>query len=169
MKHSNAAILYFQTPGKPVCTEINSNSLKMVWEKSDENATHYQVRYKCSNQEEKWKFTETDSDQNFLVITGLKATTEYTFQVRGVFGDLEGPYSPLSDNIATNKSLATQILGSCKLLKRGHPSIYLLPTEENIKARNENAKTRQLIFGNIHRCSKTGQSPPYPDLDQRGS
>lgn len=75
------------------------------------------------------------------------AKTEYTFQVRGVFEDVDGPYSPVSDSIMTRESLATHILGFCKILKDAHPSKYLLPAEENIKARNENARTRQLIFG----------------------
>lgn len=145
--------------------EINSNSLKLIWEKSVENVTYYQVRYKCSNKEEKWKFTETDSSQNFLVITGLMATTEYIFQVRGVFGDFEGPYSPVSENIATKESLATQLLGISTLLKKGDPSIYLLPAEENIKARNEIAKTKQLIFGTIRRCLRTGPPPPITTHD----
>lgn len=82
-------------------------------------------------------------------------TTEYMFQVRGVFGDVEGPYSPVSDNIATKESWATQILGFCKLLQQGSPSKYLLPAEENMKARNENARTKELIFGTIHRCLRT--------------
>lgn len=145
--------------------EIKSNSLKLIWEKSVENVTYYQVRYKCSNKEDKWKFIETDSSQNFLVITGLMATTEYMFQVRGVFGYLEGPYSPVSDIIATKESLATQILGFCELMKQGDPSIYLLPAEENIKARNENARTKQLIFGTIRRCLRTGPPPPIKTHD----
>lgn len=77
------------------------------------------------------------------------AKTEYMFQVRGVFEDVEGPYSPVSDIIETRESLATHILGFCKMLKDARPSKYLLPAEENIKARNENARTRQLIFGTI--------------------
>lgn len=141
--------LYFQTPGKPSSTEINSNSLTLVWDKSVQNVTYYQVRYKCSKKGEKWKLTETDSNQNCLVITGLMAKTEYKFQVRGVFGDVEGPYSPVSGTIVTKESLATHILGFCTRLTAGHPSKHRLPAEENIKARNENARTRQLIFGII--------------------
>lgn len=140
--------------------EINSNSLKLVWEKPVENVNYYQVRYKCSEKEEKWKFTETDTSQNFLVITGLMATTEYVFQVRGMFGDVEGPYSPVSDNNTTKESLATQILGNCKPLKNGNPSKYLLPAEENMKARNEHAMTKQLIFGTIRRFLRTEPSSP---------
>lgn len=73
--------------------------------------------------------------------------TDYTFQVRGVFKDVDGPYSPVSDNITTNESGATHILEKCKVLKKGHPSKYLLPAKENTKSRNEHARTRQLVFG----------------------
>lgn len=123
--------------------------MALVWEKSVENVTHYQVRYKCSNKVEKWKFTETDSNQNCLVITGLMAKTEYTFQVRGVFEDVEGPYGQVSDSIETSESLATNLLDFCECLTNGHPSKYRLPAEENSKARNEIARTKQLVFGTI--------------------
>lgn len=93
------------------------------------------------------------------------ATTEYMFQVRGMFEDVEGPYSPVSDKIKTKESLATQILGFCELLKNGNPSKYLLPAEENMKARNENAMTKQLIFGIIRRFLRTETSSPIRTHD----
>lgn len=75
--------------------------------------------------------------------------TDYTFKVRGVFKDVEGPYSPVSDNITTTESVATHLMKFCTVLKKGHPSKYLLPAEENIKSRNEVARTRQLVFGRL--------------------
>lgn len=77
------------------------------------------------------------------------AKTEYTFQVRGVIEDVEGPYGPVSDSIETRESLATTLLGFCECLKNGHPSKYRFPAEEHIKARNEIARTKQLVFGTI--------------------
>lgn len=137
----------------------------MIWKKSEQNVTYYQVRYKCSNKEEKWKLTETDTSQNVLFITGLMPTTDYMFQVRGMFEDVEGPYSPVSDTITTKESLATQISGSCVLLEKGNPSKYLLPAKENMKARNENAMTKQLIFGIIRRFLRTEPSSPIRTHD----
>lgn len=76
------------------------------------------------------------------------ANTEYSFQIRGVFGDQEGQYGPINDDIRTKQSLATTLLDFTVLLDDStSPSKYQLPVEENKNARNENARTRQLILG----------------------
>lgn len=89
---------------------------------------------------------------NFTTITGLMADTEYVFQVCGLFKDQEGPYGPVSDSIKTKKSLATTLLEFCGEPKNSNtvPLIYQLPFEENINARNESARTRQLFLGIIY-------------------
>lgn len=78
------------------------------------------------------------------------ANTKYTFQVRGIFGDQEGPFGQSNEDIETKKSLATILLEFSELQsKTTNPSIYLLPVEENGKARNKSARTRQLILGRL--------------------
>lgn len=76
------------------------------------------------------------------------AITKYIFQVRGIFGDQEGPFGKINENIETTKSLATVLLDFSQLQNKTYsPSIYLLPVEENRNARNKSARTRQLILG----------------------
>lgn len=139
-------VYLLQNPGKPFPDEIRSDSVSLVWNHV-EKVDSYQVRFKslgCA----KWKLADTDFNQTRLTINGLEANTSYKFQVRGCFQDSEGPYGPVSDDIVTKKSLASSLLEYSKLLNLGHPSKYRLPVKENIRARNETARTRQLIIGN---------------------
>lgn len=139
-----------QYPGKPQLMNIKSDSVSLIWEKSCENVNQYQIRYKTNKENAKWKFIETDSDENHIIVSGLMANTKYTFQVRGIFGDQEGPFGQSNEDIETKKSLATILLEfSEHQRKTTNPSIYLLPVEENGKARNKSARTRQLILGRL--------------------
>lgn len=139
-----------QYPGKPQLTNIKSDSVSLSWGKSCENVNQYQIRYKTNKENAKWKFIETDSDENHIIVSGLMANTKYTFQVRGIFGDQEGPFGQSNEDIETKKSLATILLEfSEHQSKTTNPSIYLLPVEENGKARNKSARTRQLILGRL--------------------
>lgn len=137
----------FQSPGKPNASNIKSDSIELFWEKTPEKVDHYQIRYKNKNGKGKWKFVETDSNENHVTISGLMANTSYIFQVRGIFDDQEGCYGPVNDTLKTLESLATTILGFCELKEKGSPSKYQLPVEENLRARNKSARTRQLILG----------------------
>lgn len=122
----------------------------MRWKKCPESVNQYQIRYKTKTENAKWKFIETDSDENQITITGLMANTKYIFQVRGIFGDQEGPFSPVNESIETMKSLAIALLDFSKIQnKTGNPSIYLLPVQENKHARNKSARTRQLVLGRL--------------------
>lgn len=49
--------------------------------------------------------------------------------------------------IWTRKSLATDLLDFSVSSTNSNPMKYIPPTEENLKARNPSAKTRQLIIG----------------------
>lgn len=71
---------------------------------------HYQIRFKAKNGNLEWKFTDTDSDENNVNISGLMAHTKYIFQVGGIFGEQEGPYGPANEDIETKMSLATTFL-----------------------------------------------------------
>lgn len=122
----------------------------MLWEKSWESVNHYQIRYKTNHENAKWKFIETDSNVNHITVSGLMANTKYIFQVRGIFGDQEGPFGPVNEDIETKKSLAIALLDRSKIQnKSGNLSIHLLPVEENRNARNKCARTRQLILGRL--------------------
>lgn len=141
--------LFFQVPGKPHPTETKSNSIKICWDKPRTKIDHFQVRYKPTKGKSKWKLIDTNEDQNNTTITNLMFNTEYTFQVRGVFGDLEGPYGPVSDGIITLKSPTTDILKLCKCTtqEKSPKYLYHLPLKENRKARNETARTKKMILG----------------------
>ena len=141
--------LFFQLSGKPFPTNTKSNSMKICWDKPRKKVDSFQVRYKPKNGESKWKLIETSQDSNYTTITKLMPDTEYIFQVRGVFGDLEGPYGPVSDSIVTLKSPTTDILKSCKYTtqEKSPKLLYHLPLRENIRARNEKARTKKMILG----------------------
>lgn len=121
----------------------------MRWKKCRESVDQYQIRYKTKTENAKWKIIETDSDENHINITGLLANTKYIFQVRGIFGDQIGSFGPVNESVETMKSPATALLDLSIQKKIGNPSIYLLPVQENKKARNISARTRQLVLGRL--------------------
>lgn len=122
----------------------------MFWTKSEEKVDYYQIRFKSKGGQEKWKFAETDADQNQITIAGLMADTIYVFQVRGVFQDQEGGYGPANDTVKTAESLATFLLKFSVLADNRNPPKYQLVTEELKQSRNRIAKTRKLILGKLH-------------------
>lgn len=79
---------------------------------------------------------------------GLIADKQYKFQVRGIFGDLEGQYSEASDIIKTKESFAAHLI---KLSTACHPksSKYIPPIEEYLMARNPTIKTKQMRIGRM--------------------
>lgn len=126
----------------------------MTWGTSKKDVDYYQIRYKCLDGDAKWILFYSDSNQNFITLSGLLADKQYKFQVRGIFGDNEGPYGPASEIVWTKKSLAAVLVeSSTKQLIEDNkttdsiPVQYIPPTKENCKARNPTAKTRQLIIG----------------------
>lgn len=128
--------------------EIKSDFVRLLCNTFGKKADHYQVRLKTKNDNSTWRYTEVDSGENGITISGLMAKTTYVFQVRGLFGDEEGPFSPVTDDIETKMSLATTLLDLCVLdSKKMCPNVYVLPVQENALARNISARTRQLILG----------------------
>lgn len=121
----------------------------LFWEKPSENCDFFHIRYKPNNGHSAWKLIQTKGPENYVVIKGLMADSVYIFQARGVFQDEEGPYGPLSDDIKTKKSVATTLLHSCQRLSDEIPLKYLLPVKEKKSARNNVARTRQLVLGNF--------------------
>lgn len=140
----------FQRIEQPIVLDIKSDSVQLLCKTLGEKPDHYQVRFKNKTKTSKWKSIETDSGENTFTISELMADTEYIFQVRGIYGDDEGPFSPVTEEIKTEKSLATSLLGFC--IQNNDPNctpIYLLPVKENPHARNDSARTRQLVLGNF--------------------
>lgn len=141
-------LIFFQkVPGKPFSTETTSNSITLCWEKPREKCDFFQIRYKQKEGDSKWKCTETDDNRNCITLKEIMADTVYVFQVRGKFDDLEGPYGPISDDITTPESPSAWMLNSCSCISTKSPKIYRIPLNENRKARNDTARTRQLILG----------------------
>lgn len=133
--------------------KIKSDTVSLFWEKSSESVNQYQIRYKTNTENAKWKFINTDSANNYITVSGLMANTKYIFQIRGIFGDQEGPFGPVNDDIETKMSLATALLDLTEIQKKsGNISIHSLPLKENRNARNKSARTRQLIFGRLINC-----------------
>lgn len=140
----------FQRIEQPIVLNIKSDSVQLLCKTLGEKPDHYQVRFKNKKENSKWKSIETDSDENTITISELMADTVYIFQVRGIYGDEEGPFSPITEEIKTQKSLATSLLGICILNNDTNCTpIYLLPVKENPLARNNSARTRQLVLGNF--------------------
>lgn len=137
------------TPGKLKALKILSDLVELFWTKSEEKVDYYQIRYKSKGGQEKWKFAETDADQNHIIITGLMADTVYVFQVRGVFQDQEGGYGPVNDTVKTAESLATFLLKFSIIIDNGNPPKYQLLTQELKQSRNRIAKSRKLILGKL--------------------
>lgn len=108
----------------------------------------FQVCYGERNGKSPLKILETKAEENYATIKGLLENTEYTFQIRGVFGDQEGPYGPVNNEIKTKQSLGSTLLIHCVLQDDSKkPYKYKLPAVENKGARNENARSIQFILG----------------------
>lgn len=140
-------VLFYKVPGKPYSTETKPNFVTICWDKPLEKVDYFEVRYKQKGGLTKWKMDCTRDDCNSTTITEIMADTIYIFQVRGVFEDMEGPYGPISDDVITPKSLSIKMKEKCQRIAVDNPEIYLLPSKENVQARNNQARTKQLILG----------------------
>ena len=82
-------------------------------------------------------------------LTDLKANTRFSFQVRVVHEDGEGPYGPESDVVTTSSSPATRIVEFAPVTRNGKPSpnVHALPITENKQGRNIAAKTKKFEIG----------------------
>ena len=87
-----------------------SDSIRLFWKKSATKAQHYQMRYKRKEEQENWKFVQTDQDENVVLITGLMSDPGYIFQVRGVYENQQGCFGPENPALKTSKSLGSSLL-----------------------------------------------------------
>lgn len=126
-----------------------TDAIKIIWKESTEKVDYYQIRYKSKDVQDKWKVAVTNTDCNQALITGLKANTRYTFQVRAIFQDREGIYGPANDDLKTMESSASRLLKYSVKVANGNPEKYMLQAQEKKKSRNNVARTKKLIFGKI--------------------
>nr|XP_022292252.1 uncharacterized protein LOC111103347 isoform X3 [Crassostrea virginica] len=138
-----------EIPGKPMPINIQPDFVEISWRKSRGKVDYYLIRYKSTGGLEKWKFVQTDSDNNRIIITGLMADTRYTFQVRRIFKDHEGIYGPANDDIKTIESPAIGLLNSSIKVTNGNPPKYRPFMQEQVKSRNSIARTRKIIVGKL--------------------
>ncbi|XP_078320634.1 uncharacterized protein LOC144617592 isoform X2 [Crassostrea virginica] len=138
-----------EIPGKPMPINMQSDLVEISWGKSAGRVDYYLIRYKRTDGSEKWKFVQTDSDNNRVIITGLMADTRYTFQVKGIFKDQEGSYGPANDDIKTIESPAIGLLNTSTKVTNGNPPKYRPFMQEQVESRNPIAKTRKIIVGKL--------------------
>lgn len=126
---------------------ILSDSIEIIWTASTE-ADFYEICYNIKDIEE-WNLAKTDTAQNKINITGLKANTKYVFKVRKVFQNQKGEYGPASDDLQTSKSPATRLLHPTFSIKvtDGNPSKYRLLARDIENTRNKKAKTKKVVLG----------------------
>lgn len=129
-----------------------SDSIDLNWSKCDGDVSYYEVRYRRKDDQEQWQIAKTNGNESQISITELMADTTYEFQVRGVFEDQKGEYSPANDNVQTIKSLATYLVELSTIVTPGNPEKRQLLAQELEKTRNVMAKTKKLILGMLVSC-----------------
>lgn len=135
-------------PGKPVIIDVKSDSVTMHWKtpRYFQEPTFYTVRYKAKRTKT-WKCYQEYPEKACVTVLDLQADTTYSFQVKAVFVEQEGPYSENSDEVRTKTSLASRIVAFSTKVKNDKPAIYQLNATELIKAHNKDAKTRAFMIG----------------------
>ncbi|KAK3097026.1 hypothetical protein FSP39_005701 [Pinctada imbricata] len=135
-------------PSTPNVKFIQPDEVTIIWGPPSDltGLAQYQVRFRSGNG--KWKFHNTENTISECSIKRLRANTEYEFQVRGIFGDEEGPYSEVGVKVKTKESLGHKLVSFSALLKDSYPKIYQLFTTEDVQARNDEQKTRKVYLEN---------------------
>lgn len=138
-----------------------SDSIDLNWSTCDGDVSYYEIRYRRKDDQEQWQTAKTNGNESQISITELMADTTYEFQVRGVFEDQKGEYSPASDDVQTIKSLATYLVDLSTIVTSGNPEKRQLLAQELDKSRNVMAKTKKLILGMLFSCSSIYLSINY--------
>ncbi|VDI83378.1 Hypothetical predicted protein [Mytilus galloprovincialis] len=138
---------YPSKPGKPEKISIESTTCTISWEPSTGPVDCYEVRYKVKTSKT-WSKVQTEGPQCMFTVQNLKGRTAYNFQVRGIAGSIEGPFSYVSEPYETKVSLAWRLMQSARKVEDGSPAKYKLELDEKLSARNEKAKTRKCVLGN---------------------
>lgn len=138
-----------------------SKSIDLNWSKCDGDVSYYEIRYRRKDDQEQWQIAKTNENESQISITELMADTTYEFQVRGVFEDQKGEYSPANDDVQTIKSLATYLVDLSTIVTSGNPEKRQLFAQELEKSRNVMAKTKKIILGMLFSCSSIYLSINY--------
>lgn len=138
-----------------------SDSIALNWSKCDGDVSYYEIRYRRKDDQEQWQIAKTNGNESQISITELMADTTYEFQVRGVFEDQKGEYSPANDDVQTIKSLATYLVDLSTKVTSGNPEKRQLFAQELEKSRNVMAKTKKIILGMLFSCSSIYLSINY--------
>ena len=93
-------------PGKPTAADITHNTIHLIWERPQfgfENVIFYTVQYcQVNDTAKQWTHLKTLAKLNHIFINQLAPNTKYLFEVCAEFEAGHGPYSEMSDPIATS-------------------------------------------------------------------
>ena len=131
--------------------QVYVDTVCLVWDPPNnlyENHS-FQLRFKEANGSSKWRFHPELAASSTVTLTNMKSDTCYVFQVRMVNDENEGPYSEVSDTVATIQSAAHKIMDFMYdvTIQDVNIPVKKIPLQENVKTRNEKAKTRKLFLG----------------------
>ncbi|XP_062578218.1 uncharacterized protein LOC134240122 [Saccostrea cucullata] len=133
------------TCGKPVLSLASFDTIEIRWEEPSQGVDYYTISFKRKI-DDKWKDFPVQWKSNRATITGLQSDTPYEFKVLCV-KDNENKIQSESSIMNTTQSPAAKYVRFSSKQKDGNPAIFKLPPIENMKARNEKDKTRELIIG----------------------
>ncbi|XP_062594333.1 uncharacterized protein LOC134255803 [Saccostrea cucullata] len=145
------------TPGKPFLIKANSDCITIQWKHVSHLSAEfeYQIQYK-EMPDGRWNiFTQTIShDASRAAVSGLKASSSYSFRVRLVDAreGEEYPFSRESSIFDTPESPALKMQRCSILVTSGNPEIYRLPTKNVTSARNDKIKSKKLSIGSGRLC-----------------
>ena len=143
------------TPGIPFLISAKSDSITLQWKNVSGLCSdfEYQIQYK-EIPDGRWEIYRpyVSYDTSRVVVSGLKAHTQYSFRIRliHVKDGQEYPLTAESKVFETTESPALRLRQLSTRIQRGNPEIYLLPTKEVYGARNMDSKTKKLSIGKNH-------------------
>ncbi|XP_053386663.1 uncharacterized protein LOC128550842 [Mercenaria mercenaria] len=142
-----------RTPGKPEIQHVTADTISLSWEKphlfgKDDT---YQLSFKFTDDpSSKWKPYVQEFKTNKATLTDLKSNTPFTFRVRVLFDEEEGPYSPPSDRVQTKQTPAIRIKDFAVVVEKNKvPETRSLPITQVRESRNSEAMTQKFEFGEM--------------------
>ena len=145
------------TPGTPFLISAKSDRITLQWKNVSGLCSNfeYQIQYK-EIPDGRWVIYRSDisHDSSRVVVSGLKAHTQYSFRIRliHVKDGQEYPFTTENNVFETTESPALGMRQLSTRIQSGNPEIYLLPTKEVDGTRNMDSKTRKLSIGKIVKC-----------------
>jgi hypothetical protein len=140
------------TPGKPFLIGAKSDCITLQWKRVSRLSSdqEYQIQYK-QMPDGRWTIhnQSISHDSTRASVSGLKAQSSYSFRIRVIDArkGKEYPFSPESSVFETPESPALKIRCCSALFRSGNPDVFRLPTKEDLKARNNEVKSKKLSIG----------------------